>query len=32
MSENAVLVPSDSLFVLDAIEVVAEHLLEPMPV
>ena len=32
MSENAVSVPSDSLFVLDAIEVVAEHLLEPVPV
>ena len=32
MPENAVSVPSDSLFVLDAIEVVAEHLPEPVPV
>lgn len=32
MSENAVSVPSDSLLVLDAIEVVAEHLLEPVTV
>ena len=32
MVENAVSVPSDSLIVLDAIEVVAERLLEPVPV
>ena len=32
MFENAVSNPTDSLFVLDPIEVVAERLLEPVPI